>query len=112
MTQDEIIELAREAAAIHGHTFKDVPSKETVEFITAFAKLVADKAGDQQYALGWLDGNSAGIREGVDNEREACELIEHDLAKSPAMFATMAEYKSYRNGVEKYRAAILARGES
>lgn len=45
-------------------------------------------------------------------EREACESIEYDLAKSPAMFATMAEYKSYRDGVQKYRAAIRARGEA
>jgi hypothetical protein len=35
-----VIEMAREAAAIHGHTFKAVPSPETIEFITAFAELV------------------------------------------------------------------------
>jgi hypothetical protein len=35
-----VIEMAREAAAVHGHTFKAVPSPETIEFITAFAKLV------------------------------------------------------------------------
>ena len=47
----------------------------------------------------------------TEAEREACESIEYDLAKSPAMFATLAEYKSYRDGVEKYRAAIRARGQ-
>jgi len=61
---------------------------EVADELGAFAKLVAAK------------------------EREACESIEYDLAKSPAMFATMAEYKSYRDGVEKYRAAIRARGEA
>jgi hypothetical protein len=35
-----VIEMAREAAAVHGHTFKAVPSPETIEFITAFAELV------------------------------------------------------------------------
>ncbi len=34
-----VIEMAREAAAVHGHTFKAVPSPETIEFITAFAEL-------------------------------------------------------------------------
>lgn len=41
MTRDEIIKLAREAAARHGHTLKDQPSPETVEFIVEFAALVA-----------------------------------------------------------------------
>jgi hypothetical protein len=48
----------------------------------------------------------------IKAEREACESIEYDLAQSPAMFAKMTEYKSYRDGVEKYRAAIRARGET
>jgi len=43
MTQDEIIAMARQAAAVYGHTFKEIPSPETVEFITAFYKLVAAK---------------------------------------------------------------------
>lgn len=43
MTQEEIIEIARQAAAIHGHTFKEIPSPETVEVITAFYKLVTAK---------------------------------------------------------------------
>jgi hypothetical protein len=51
MTTNEIIEMARQAAAVHGHTFKEIPSPETVEFITSFYKLVAAK------------------------EREACALI-------------------------------------
>jgi hypothetical protein len=43
MTKDEIIAMARQAAAVHGHTFKEIPSPETVEFITAFYELVAAK---------------------------------------------------------------------
>lgn len=35
-----VIEMAREAAAKHGHTFKDVPEQATLEFIEAFAEIV------------------------------------------------------------------------
>jgi hypothetical protein len=43
----DTIEMAREAAAIHGHTFKDVPEQATIEFITAFEALVrADERAD------------------------------------------------------------------
>ena len=47
MTRDEIIKLAREAAARHGHTLKDQPSPETVEFIVEFAALVAAAEREQ-----------------------------------------------------------------
>ena len=87
MTQDEIIEMARQAGAYRRDIGGSIEFLE-VFMLERFAKLVAAK------------------------EREACESIEYDLAKSPAMFATMAEYKSYRDGVEKYRAAIRARGEA
>lgn len=52
------------------------------------------------------------ILEAIQHEREACESIEYDLAKSPAMFATMAEYKAYKDGVQDYRTKIIARGEA
>jgi predicted nucleic acid-binding Zn-ribbon protein len=48
----------------------------------------------------------------LEKEREACESIEYELAKSPAMFATMAEYKAYKDGVQDYRTKIIARGEA
>ena len=35
-----IIEMAREAAAKHGHTLKDVPEQATLEFIEALADLI------------------------------------------------------------------------
>ena len=45
-------------------------------------------------------------------EREACAELEKNLALSPAMFLTMAEYQAYRHGVLSYREAIRARGEA
>ena len=89
MTREEIIELAREA--LKQEPREDWNSTAWVfadETLQAFAKLIAEK------------------------EREACELIEYDLAKSPAMFATMAEYKAYKDGVQDYRTKIIARGEA
>jgi len=84
ISQNDVIELAKEARLFYG----DKLTEDYAYKVKRFARLVVAK------------------------EREACELIEYDLAKSPAMFATMAEYKSYRDGVEKYRAAIRARGEA
>lgn len=51
MNRDDIITMAREAAAQHGHTFKVVPSPETVEFITAFYALAAEKEREACAAL-------------------------------------------------------------
>jgi len=45
-------------------------------------------------------------------EREACVDIADNLARSPAEFATMAEYKVYKLGVMLYSNAIRARGEA
>ena len=80
-----VIEMAREAAAIHGHTFKAVPSPETIEFITAFAELVR---ADEREKYKW-DVHSCGptctkvtcvaMREAVLAEREACaQMCEKD----------------------------------
>jgi hypothetical protein len=41
MTNTEIIALAREAAAKHGHTLKEVPEPATVELLVEFAEMVA-----------------------------------------------------------------------
>ena len=86
-----VIELAREAAAVHGHTFKDVPSPETIEFITAFAELVradernswpaemeamerqvnilTDALNDRQR---WFDALEEQHKQAILAEREAC----------------------------------------
>jgi len=109
MKQDEIIEMAREAGLkVDGTYFSDDIYRAV---LTRFAKLVAAKEREalrERFQI----VTAAETRAAILNEREACESIEYDLAKSPAMFATMAEYKSYRDGVEKYRAAIRARGEA
>jgi len=42
MTKDDIIRMAREAAAKHGHTFRDVPQTETIEFLEAFFLLASE----------------------------------------------------------------------
>jgi hypothetical protein len=113
MNQDEIIEMARQAGFfINDELTITSPFIEDIcisPMLKEFAKLVAAKH-DPKIAI--ADAYRAGVDSGIAAEREACESIEYDLAKSPAMFATMAEYKSYRDGVEKYRAAIRARGEA
>lgn len=49
MTKDDIIKLAREAAAKRGHTFREVPQVETVEFLEAFF-LMASEAEREECA--------------------------------------------------------------
>lgn len=62
-----VIEMAREAAAVHGHTFKAVPSPETIEFITAFAELV--RADEREVrSMRWDEY----IAKAIADEREAC----------------------------------------
>ena len=51
MTHQEIIEMAREAAARHGHTLKDEPSPETVEFIVELVTMAAAKEREACAAL-------------------------------------------------------------
>ena len=64
MTQDEIIEMARQAGFTVGHGSPALPKHET------FAKLVAEKAFKDGYAI----GEAAGFKEGVKLERKAwCE---------------------------------------
>jgi len=90
-----VIEMAREAAAVHGHTFKAVPS-ETIEFITAFAELVR---ADEREKYKW-DVHSCGptckryacvaMREAVEAEREACAKVCDwyvDYSSNPMNFA-------------------------
>jgi flagellar biosynthesis/type III secretory pathway protein FliH len=51
-----------------------------IEAVNAHIKALEDAvaAGDQQYALGYLDGNGAGFREGMEAEREACAKLVED----------------------------------
>lgn len=113
-TQDEIIEIANSMAFMASIWIED-DSNEFKDMI-AFAKLVAAAAASKEREklknVAIFDRWYQELDAAVLAEREACESIEYGLAESPAMFATMSEYKSYRNGVEKYRAAIRARGET
>jgi hypothetical protein len=87
MNSEEIIEMARQAAAVYGHTFKEIPSPETVEFITAFYKLVAAK------------------------EREACaKVCESEWGKGYRDDGSDA-WLAHDNAVYACASAIRARGE-
>jgi len=114
MTQDEIIEMARQAGF-------PVMGPARTAAAEAFAKLVAAKAVakdrkefdiDELCARQNKIGYKQGYNAGVVAEREACAELEKNLAFSPAMFPTMAEYRAYRDGVLSYREAIRARGEA
>ena len=87
MTQDEIIELAKHAGYKHPDA---VGQCENFAYfnLEAFAKLIAAK------------------------EREAWADLIHELAFSPAMFATMDEWRGYKSEVGAYLDAIRARGEA
>lgn len=70
MTSDDIIRMAREAAARHGHTLKEQPEPETVEFITELAAMAAAAEREacaqvcEAYALrtrGYLDDDMTAV---------------------------------------------------
>jgi len=79
-TREEVIEMARQAAAVYGHTLKEIPSPETVEFITAFYELVADK-------------KEAEMQERIDKLHNMYELVcQHRdilMAQQDAMIAAL-----------------------
>ena len=56
MTRDDIIKLAREAAAKHGHTLKDEPEQATVEFLEAFFHAAQAQSQDAK-RYRWLKNN-------------------------------------------------------
>ena len=66
-----VIEMAREAAAVHGHTFKAVPSPETIEFITAFAELVRADERERIY----FQTSSDFVKAAIAEEREVCAKV-------------------------------------
>ena len=49
------------------------------------------------------------VEAAVKAEREACIDLIHELPFSPAMFATMDEWRGYKNGVGAYLDAIRER---
>ena len=72
MTQNEIIEMVREAGGsdVGGHGWTTWVGTQSTEFLERFAKLVAEKA----FADGYEKG-VAGFMQAVELEREACENI-------------------------------------
>ena len=105
-----VIEMAREAAAVHGHTFKAVPSPETIEFITAFAELAR---ADEREKYKW-DIHSCGptcqryacvaMREAVEAEREECAKVCEELLDRPSGYQGTwegyGEFKTQMTGQE------------
>jgi len=91
-----VIEMAREAAAKHGHTFKVVPEQATLEFIEAFAELVR---ADEREKYKW-DIHSCGpdckryacvsMREAVVAERDACAKLCEDHFSSDGDWCSKA----------------------
>ena len=87
MTQDEILEMVREAGGsdVGGHGWTTWVGTQSTEFLERFAKLVADKAAAK--------------------EREACAKLCEEMESS----AALAPIEKYRTNF--IAAAIRARGE-
>ena len=95
MTQDEIIEIAREAGFVVTHIGDPIGTNYTM--IEAFANLVAEKAvreSSAEYRLGWNDGQIA--------EREACAKLCDELSDKHTWEGCYADERAQ---------AIRARGE-
>ena len=115
MTQDEIIEMARETLLASWH--KDLKKWQIEQGVEEFAKLVEDKVRQEIIeknapVIKKVNEHIKELQDAVKAEREACAKIEEKLACSPAMFPTMGEYRTYRDAVLSYQKAIRARGEA
>ena len=79
-----VIEMAREAAAKHGHTLKDVPEQATLEFIEALVELArADAIADEREACAKVCERTKGLdRSGWPQHYEAHELAAAIRARS------------------------------
>lgn len=67
-----VIEMAREAAAKHGHTFKNVPEQATLEFIEAFADLI--RADEREACAKLCDARYMGDNNREDMEAKRCAV--------------------------------------
>ena len=103
MKREDIIRMAREADREWDC------DRDMVEWLESFAALVAVAAGDQQYALGYLDGNGAGFREGREAEREALEKIDWTVLLRQGALVTWGDAATL---ADRVIAAIRARGKS
>lgn len=104
MTPEQIIKTAEDCGFTRTHTGEVQLWLCNKTDLANFMHVISEEA--------YHRGVQNGVVAGANNEREACESIEYDLAKSPAMFVTMAEYKAYKDGVQDYRTRIIARGEA
>jgi hypothetical protein len=105
MTPDDIIEMARQAAAVNG-TIVSVGFDG--EFLEAFAKLVDDKATAREREA--FAAHAVDIaRRAVAQEREACAQVLDEMADQ--MVADM-EPSALIAWVRNRATAIRARGES
>jgi len=82
MTQDEIIEMARQANLIIKSAS---PTRTTVNILEAFAKLVAEKATDEANARANASWTLM-CKKMVAAEREACAEICDNMKPSEATF--------------------------
>jgi hypothetical protein len=99
MTQDEIIEMARQAGAHdNGYEVRFVEPK----YLERFAKLVAAKF-DPKIAI--ADAYRAGVDSGIAAEREACAKV------CDALRDCEENTEDYRNGAGWCGEAIRARGQ-
>jgi hypothetical protein len=109
MTQDEIIEMAREA----GINYRDLSDEFAtgngdgveIEQMQAFAKLVAAKAFQDGYEKG-----VAAFTEAVNLEREACAEIAEK--QRYAMFISLTSHPAQNGTAVGIANAIRARGEA
>lgn len=86
MTKDDIIRMAKEAAARHGHTFKEKPNDAVLEIIA------------ETYAMG------------AAAEREACAGLRKEIV---LIGDPQTEYEEgFWDALQKYEDAIRARSES
>lgn len=112
MNREDIIQMAREAAAQHGHTIK--PTDEIVETLTSFALIVeyeaSKKAHERGYQLG-LEIGAAAEREAIMDEWWMC--VQSDLENGVKFLNERAAEKWRKEypAMAGFDAAIRARGE-
>ena len=91
----DTIDMARKAAAMHGHTFKDVPEQATIEFIEAFAELV--RADERENGRRWFDAVTAQHKQLILAEREACAKVCDDFERNGAWVTKEEAAAAIRN---------------
>ncbi len=104
MTQDEVLKMARQAGLIVNSPYL-MPHDNVLRGIEAFAKLVAQKAKEQEYAdlIRIIEAN-------ILEEREACHALRQTLP-NPYTHCQVSAHVCDMAFAE-YGRAIRARGEA